>query len=77
LRKQAYPILRGGTEFYRSLAGEKAEDGYYHLYPTNVRESFWGVRDSITDLAVLRGTGPPAIRASEILDVSAYPSPSM
>ena len=69
LRANAYPILRGGIEFYRSLAGEKGKDGYYHIYPTGARESFWGVRDSITDLAVIRGAGPLAVRASELLGV--------
>ena len=71
MRTNAYPILRGGMEFYRSLAGEKGKDGLYHIYPTNTRESFWGGRDSITDLAVIRGAGPLAIRASELLGVDA------
>jgi hypothetical protein len=71
MRENAYPILRGGMEFYRSLAGEKGKDGCYHIYPTNARESFWGVRDSITDLAVIRGAGPLAIRAAELLGVDA------
>ena len=48
---RAGPIhLRDGMEFYRGLAGEKGADGKYHIYPTNARERFWGVRDSITDL---------------------------
>jgi hypothetical protein len=71
LRTRTYPILRGGMEFYRGLAGEKGADGKYHIYPTNARERFWGVRDSITDLAVLRGAGPIAIRAAELLGVDA------
>jgi len=66
LRDRAYPLLRAGMEFYRSLA-RKGEDGRYHLYPTNARERFWGVRDSIVDLAALRGVGPLAIKAAELL----------
>ncbi|MEI6070453.1 MAG: DUF5703 domain-containing protein [Verrucomicrobiae bacterium] len=66
LRDRAYPMLKAGMEFYRSLAKREA-DGHYHLYPTNARERFWGVRDSIVDLAALRGAGPLAIKAAEML----------
>jgi len=70
LRDRAYPMIKGAAEFYRNFPGmKKEEDGLYHLYDTNVHETFWGVRDSIFDLAVLRGTIPLAIRASEILEV--------
>lgn len=66
LRTTAYPLLRETAEFYRSLAkGEP--DGRYHLHGTNVHEDFWGVRDSIMDLAAIRGTVSLAIRAVEIL----------
>ena len=68
LRSHAYPLLRGTVEFYRHLV-KKGEDGRYHLSGTNAHEDFWGVRDSIMDLAAIRGTVPLAIRAAEILDV--------
>ncbi len=68
LRKVAYPLLRDTVEFYRHYA-EKGDDGKYHIYPTNVHEYFWGVRDGIMDLAAIRGNVPLAIRAAEILDV--------
>lgn len=70
LRTHAYPLLRGTVEFYRHLV-EKGEDGRYHLSGTNSHEDFWGVQDGIMDLAAIRGTVPPAIRAAEILDVDA------
>jgi hypothetical protein len=70
LRSHAYPLLRGTVEFYRHLV-RKEEDGLYHLSGTHAHEDFWGVRDSIMDLAAIRGTAPLAIRASEILDVDA------
>lgn len=70
LRTHAYPLLRGTVEFYRSLV-QKEADGHYHLNGTNAHEDFWGVKDSIMDLAAIRGTVPLAIRASEILDTDA------
>jgi len=70
LADHAYPLLRGTAEFYRHLV-EKGEDGRYHLQGTNVHEDFWGVGDSIMDLAAIRGTVPLAVRAAEILDVDA------
>jgi hypothetical protein len=70
LRTHAYPLLRATVEFYRHLAS-KGSDGRYHIYGTNVHEDFWGVNDGIMDLAAIRGTGPLAIRAAEILGVDA------
>lgn len=68
LRTHAYPLLRGTVEFYRHLVRKEA-DGRYHLSGTNAHEDFWGVKDSIMDLAAIRGTAPLAIRAAAILDV--------
>ena len=68
LRTHAYPLLRGTVEFYRHLVKKEA-DGRYHLAGTHAHEDFWGVGDSIMDLAAIRGTVPLAIRAAEILDV--------
>ena len=70
LRTHAYPLLRGTVEFYRHLV-KKESDGRYHLTGTHAHEDFWGVGDSIMDLAAIRGTVPLAIRAAEILDVDA------
>jgi hypothetical protein len=70
LRTHAYPLLRDAAEFYRSLV-KKGEDGRYHLSGTNAHEDFWGVGDSIMDMAAIRGVVPPAIHAAEILGVDA------
>ena len=70
LRTHAYPLLRGAVEFYRHLV-KKGQDGRYHLSGTNAHEDFWGVKDSIMDLAAIRGSAPLAIRAAEILGVDA------
>ena len=68
LHTHAYPLLRGTVEFYRHLVRKDA-DGLYHLHGTNAHEDFWGVKDSIMDLAAIRGTTPLAIRAAEILEL--------
>ncbi len=70
LRSHAYPFLCGVAEFYRSLA-RRGEDGCWHIHGTNAHEDFWGVTDSIMDLAAIRGTLPLAICAAEILDADA------
>ena len=70
LRSHAYPLLRGVAEFYRSYC-RQGEDGRYHIHGTNAHEDFWGVTDSIVDLAAMRGAVPLAIRAAEILGVDA------
>jgi hypothetical protein len=70
LRETGYPLLQGVAEFYRTLV-KKGDDGVYHVPRTNVHEDFWGVDDSIMDLAAIRGIVPLAIRAAEILQTDA------
>ena len=64
----AYPLLRETAEFYRHFV-VKDDDGRYHLHGINVHEQFYLVKDSLVDLAAIRGTAPLAIRAAEILGV--------
>ena len=70
LAKHAYPLLRDMLEFYRSYA-RLEDDGRYHIDSSNAHESFWGVNDSISDLAAIRALVPRTIRASEILGCDA------
>ena len=70
LRECAYPLLRGAAEFYRTFA-RKGEDGCWHILGTNAHEDFWGVDDSIMDLAAIRGTVPLVLHAAEMLDLDA------
>ena len=67
LRTYAYPLLRGVAEFYCSLS-QRGDDGRWHIHGTNAHEDFWGVTDSIMDLAAIRGAVPLAIRAAEQLE---------
>lgn len=70
LASHAYPLLRGVAEFYRSYC-RRGGDGHWHICNTNAHEDFWGVTDSIWDLAAMRGALPLAIRAAGILNLDA------
>lgn len=68
LKEKAYPFLRGSVEFYRNYA-KKGTDGIYHIFPTNVQESYWGAKDGIIDIAAIKGITPIALLVSEELGI--------
>jgi len=69
LSTQAYPMLKGASEFYRNFPNLKLEDGKYHLYRTNLHEHIMGGKDIIDDLVFIKGVMQATIKASEILGV--------
>ena len=69
LSKEAYPMLKGASEFYRNFPNLKLEDGKYHIYRTNLHEHIMGGKDIIDDLVFLKGVMQATIKASEILGV--------
>ncbi len=68
LLNKAYPLLKGVTEFYYNFS-KRDNNGTFYIEGTNAHEDFWGVKNSIMDLAAIRGVVPLAIHASEILGV--------
>jgi hypothetical protein len=64
LSEKAYPLMKEVITFHLSFLAREA-DGLYHVYPSNARETYWWIKDSITDLAALRATLPLLIRQSE------------
>jgi hypothetical protein len=66
LREKAYPLMKEALTFHLSFLRQEA-DGLYHLYPSNARETYWWIKDSITDLTALRATLPILLRESERL----------
>ena len=64
LREKVYPLMKEVLIFHLSFFKKEA-DGKYHIYPSDSRETWWFVRDSITDLSAVRGTLPILIRLSE------------
>ena len=69
LSSQAYPMLKGASEFYRNFPNLKYENGRYHIYRTNLHEHIMGGKDIIDDLVFIKGVMLAAIKASGILDV--------
>jgi len=63
LREKAYPLMKQVLTYHLSFVRQEA-DGFYHIYPTNGRETYWWSKDSITDLTALRATLPIFIRES-------------
>jgi hypothetical protein len=70
LRSHAYPLMKNTIEFYRSLI-KKGDDGLFHLYGSNVHESFLGVKDSIVDISAMKAVLPILLKASEMLRLDA------
>jgi hypothetical protein len=70
LRSEAYPMVKGIAEFYRTFPHLKKEnDGLYHLYHVNDNESVWDGHNTIEEISSMMGILPVAIKASEILNV--------
>ena len=66
LAKQGYPLLRGVADFYLHYCRKEA-DGLYHVPVSHAHESYWGIRDSLWDLAAIRSVVPAAILAAKTL----------
>src|SRR5208283_4305724 len=66
LRDKCYPLMKEVVAFHLSFLQIEG-DGLYHIYPSNARETYWWIKDSITDLTALRATLPILIRESERL----------
>lgn len=68
LREKAYPVMKDVLAYHCSFLRKK-KDGNYHVYPSNARETYWWIEDSISCLAALRTALPYAIAASEHLGI--------
>jgi len=70
--KESYKMIKGAAEFYRNTPHLKLEaDGFYHHYKSNIHEHIYGAKDTVEDIAFIRGTLTAAIKASELLNVDA------
>jgi hypothetical protein len=70
LRTTVYAFVKGVAEFYTHRLSRDAA-GKYFMAMSNAHETYWGVRDPITDLAAIRSLLPIAIRTSRELGVDA------
>jgi len=70
LRDVAYPYIREVAKFYsRMLSVDSA--GKYYMANSNAHETYWNVRNAITDLAAVRSLFPIAIQVSQQLGQNA------
>lgn len=70
LRHEAYPIIKGAAEFYRTFPNfQKGPDGKYHIHHVNSGESSWNSSDTGNEMNAIRMIFPLTIHVSQILDV--------
>ncbi|MGW4488340.1 glycosyl hydrolase family 95 catalytic domain-containing protein [Amycolatopsis sp. NPDC004368] len=66
LRNVAYPFIRDTAKFYSAMLSLDG-NGKYYLANSNAHETYWNVRDAITDLAAVRSIFPIALSVSQQL----------
>jgi alpha-L-fucosidase 2 len=71
LKDSVYPFLRGVAEFYRQKLARDSGTGQYFVDSSNSHETYWNVKNAITDLAAVRSVFPLAIRTGEVLGLDA------
>jgi hypothetical protein len=64
--EKVYPYMVEAVQFFLEYA-KRGEDGKWHIYPTNSRETWWRVQDAAPDLAGLRSCLPILIQESQRL----------
>ncbi|WP_218670875.1 hypothetical protein [Microbispora sp. GKU 823] len=64
LRNVAYPFIRETAKFYSAMLSRDTATGTYYMANSNSHETYWNVRNAITDLAAVRSLFPLAIRVS-------------
>ena len=66
LAERAYPLMQEALTFHLSFL-HKESNGLYYVYPSNARETYWWIKDSITDLTALRTMLPILLLESQRL----------
>jgi hypothetical protein len=71
LKNTVYPFMREVAKFYVKKLSKDAGSGKYVMESSNAHETYWNVRNAITDLAAVRQMFPVAIRTSQALGLDA------
>ncbi|MFI9846071.1 glycosyl hydrolase family 95 catalytic domain-containing protein [Nonomuraea sp. NPDC051941] len=71
LRDVAYPFMRETAKFYSAMLSHDTATNTYYMANSNSHETYWNVRNAITDLAAVRSIFPLTIQVSEQLGVDA------
>ncbi|SDI97684.1 glycosyl hydrolase family 95 catalytic domain-containing protein [Nonomuraea jiangxiensis] len=69
LRDVAYPFMRETAKFYSAMLSHDAATNTYYMANSNAHETYWNVRNAITDLAAVRSIFPLTIQVSQELGV--------
>ncbi len=71
LANTAYPFMREAAKFYRSFVSRDSSTGQYYIANSNAHETYWNVRNAITDLTAIRSLFPVTIQVATQLGVDA------
>jgi alpha-L-fucosidase 2 len=77
LQDTAYPFMREAAKFYLGKLSKDADTGEYFMADGNAHETYWDVKNAITDLASVRRMFPVVIALSEKLGVDATLRPQL
>jgi hypothetical protein len=68
LKNTAYPYMRETAKFLAAKLSFDAASGKYFMASSNAHETYWNVKNAITDLAAVRALFPKAIEADQALN---------
>jgi alpha-L-fucosidase 2 len=71
LSQTVYPFMKGVATFYQNKLSYDAGSGQYYMASSNAHETYWNVKDAITDLAAVRSLFPLVIQTAQALQVDA------
>ncbi|WP_432824226.1 glycosyl hydrolase family 95 catalytic domain-containing protein [Dactylosporangium sp. CA-092794] len=71
LQNTAYPYMREVVKFYQAKLSRDASTGRYFMASSNAHETYWDVKNAITDLAAVRLIFPLTIAVSNQLGLDA------
>ncbi|WP_440104524.1 glycosyl hydrolase family 95 catalytic domain-containing protein [Streptosporangium sp. H16] len=71
LRDVAYPYMRETAKLYKGLLSFDGPTGKYYMANSHSHETYWNVRNAITDLAAVRSIFPLTIQVSQQLGLDA------
>ncbi|HVJ15132.1 MAG TPA: hypothetical protein VM686_06810, partial [Polyangiaceae bacterium] len=77
LEQTAYPYMREAAKFYLGMLSHDAGSGEYFMADGNAHETYWDVKNAITDLAAVRLLFPRVIAVSEQLGLDAALRPEL
>jgi hypothetical protein len=69
LRDTAYPFMRETAKFMAAKLSFDPSAHQYYMANSNAHETYWNVKNAITDLAAVRSLFPQAIQVSTALNV--------